>query len=96
MTEDLECLRRVGLTAIEIYCLACSYYDGVSQRDIAHRLKMDVSTVCRILAHGRAKLAKNQMHLPDLERGRPPRHRPQVTDPHEMDGYAPCEMAGAV
>lgn len=94
MDDSLEALRRVGLTPRQITIMAWTFYDGVSESEIGHRLQVTKQAVSRTLARGCARLEKAGFPIPLRPDGGNGSAWDQTMSFDEMDNLTPAQIVG--
>jgi len=94
MDDSLEGLRRAGLTPRQISIMAWTFYDGVSESEIGHRLRITKQAVSRTLARGCARLEKAGFPIPARPDGGDGSAWETTMSPEEMDNLTPAQIVG--
>jgi len=92
--DSIAALREVQLTPKQIAVLAWTFYEGWSQREIAHRLNITQQSVQGLFARGCAKLQEAGYRIPDRPDGGDGSAWDQTMTFDEMDKLTPAEIVG--
>jgi len=92
--DSLRALQEVGLTPKQVAVLAWTFYEGWSQREIAHRLNISQQSVQGLFERGCARLQEAGYPIPARPDGGDSSTWDQTMSPYEMDQLTPAQIVG--